>query len=97
MIYILTWNLKKDIEAAKDLVNQDRTEVLMSWYGKENYNKLLESYPEGGRKTADEWVRDSFIGRMEDIVQLLQAITNETQNNPRVQARLKAVGFTPSK
>lgn len=97
MIYILTWNLKKDIEAAKNLLNQDKMEALMTWYGKENYNKLLASYPEGGQETADEWVKDSFINRLEDIVQLLQIITNETQDNPKVQARLKAVGFTPER
>ena len=69
----------------------------MSWYGKENYNKLLASYPEGGHETADEWVKGSFIDCLDDIVQLLQIITNETQDNPKVQARLKAVGFTPNK
>ena len=93
--YILTWDLKKDIEAAKKFLNQDKRDVLMTWYGKENYDKLLTSYPEGGNETADEWVKDSFIDRLDDVIQLLQIITNETQDNSLVQKRLKAVGFIP--
>lgn len=94
---IISWNLKKDIEAAKNLLNQDKTDVLMTWYGKENYNKLLISYPKGGNETADEWVKDSFTDSLDDIIQLLQTITNETQDNSLVQKRLKAIGFTPQK
>lgn len=93
--YILTWDLKKDIEAAKNLLNQDKMDVLTTWYGKENYDKLLTSYPEGGNETADEWVKNNYINRLNDIIQLLQIITNETQDNSLVQKRLKAVGFTP--
>ena len=94
---IFTWDLKKDVEAAKNLLNQDKMEVLMAWYGKENYDKLLTSYPEGGHEAADEWIEDSFIDGLDDIIQLLQTITNETQDNQLVQKRLKAVGFTPQK
>lgn len=97
MVYVLAWDLKKDIKAAKDLLNQDKMNVLMTWYGKENYEKLLASYPEGGQEVANEWVRNSFIDSLDDVIQLFQAITNETQDNPIVQARLKAVGFTPQK
>lgn len=91
----IAWNLQKDIETAKKLVTHG-SGVLQEWYGEENYKRLLEEYLEGGHETADKWVKDSFIDAMDDIVSLLQIITNETQNNPIVQRKLKAVGFIPS-
>jgi len=66
--YIITWNLKKDIETAKNLLNQDKTEVLITWYGKENYDKLLMSYPDGGHEAADEWIKDSLIEGLDGII-----------------------------
>lgn len=90
---VLTWNLKKDIDAAKSLIKQNKKEVLKNWYGKENYESLLQ---EGSCEAAENWINDSFIDSMDDIIKLLQTITDETQNNPLVQRRLKAVGFVPT-
>lgn len=49
------------------------------------------------KEEADEWVKCSFTDGLDYIIQLLQTITNETQYNSIVQARLKAIGFTPQK
>ena len=89
---VLTWNLKKDIESAKKLVSYDKEDVLKDWYGRDNYDDLVQRHPENGAKN---WVEDCFIDSMDSIIDLLQIITNETQDNPIVQRRLKAVGFTP--
>ena len=89
---VLTWDLKNDIESVKKLVSHNKEEVLKDWYGRDNYNNLVQRHSENGAKN---WVEDSFIDSIDNLIDLLQTITNETKDNPLVQRRLKAVGFTP--
>lgn len=93
MDIVFTWNLKKDLETAKLLANENNIEILKSWFGEENYNGLLKSFPKGGHECAEEWVKESFIDRIDHLYYLLQDITNETQDSELVQRRLEAVGF----
>lgn len=93
---VLTWDLRKDIEAAKLLIDGNIKEVLLDWCGMENYERLVEQSP-NDKDLPYTWVKDTYTDSLDNIVIILQQITNEIESGEieLVKRRLKAVGFLP--
>ena len=95
MTYILSWDIKKMFQTINKMTESNNKD-LIEWVGTDCWDKLVAE-SNGDTNAAIEWVRYVFKGNIKETCVLLQTITNETQDNPKVQARLKAVGFTPNK
>lgn len=88
---ILAWDIKKMFEALEDIID-NKENVLINYYGLEQYNELLQING-GNVEEAKEWIKHILKSKIKSTEQLLEHISNETKDNNIVQKRLKAVNI----
>lgn len=88
---ILAWDIKKMFEALEDIID-NKENVLINYYGLEQYNELLQING-GNVEEAKEWIKHVLKNKIKSTKQLLEHISNETKDNNIVQKRLKAVNI----
>lgn len=88
---ILAWDIKKMFEALEDIID-NKENVLINYYGLEQYNELLQING-GNVEEAKEWIKHVLKSKIKSTEQLLEHISNETKDNNIVQKRLKAVNI----
>lgn len=95
-MYILSWNVKKVFNALYTMIeNEQNNNILIEWFGKENWTKLLNS-TNGNTNEAMDWVKSSLKSTTKATLQLFLTIFIETKDNELVQKRLNAAGINES-
>lgn len=89
---ILSWDVKKMFKVIEDIID-GKENALITYFGSENYNKLLIANGNNQEETI-EWVKRILKTKIKNTEKLLKYIADKTRENKNIQKRLKAINIT---
>lgn len=89
---ILSWDVKKMFKVIEDIID-GKENALITYFGSENYNKLLIANGNNQEETI-EWAKRILKTKIKNTEKLLKYIADKTRENKNIQKRLKAINIT---
>lgn len=88
---ILSWDVKKMFKVIEDIID-GKENALITYFGSENYNKLLIANGNNQEETI-EWAKRILKTKIKNTEKLLKYIADKTRENKNIQKRLKAINI----